>query len=452
MRSTLALTTVVGVALAVATGCSSDSGSSSSESSSAAKVPEIESLPGNTYVQTNFAANKDEYKAQFVFPDLVNAWGLAIRPKGAGGHFWVGAGDTSFEFVGDVTKSPDEALRTLHQDGLKEVTVPNADHDTSDDSIGKTTGVIFNPAPITSDKFVVTDQPVEFEGQQQLLTGSARFIFATDSGTISAWTEQAPGGAIVRHDGPSKEVFNGKEQGMAFLGIAIAPGDGGTLLAADFGEDPQVRQFDKDWKLVPTVGYANPFATGDLIDPADAAKGKKTKPGDPAPFNITTIGERVFVSYATTMEPEDAPGSGKFDAGEEDSLDKDQEIEAKDLPGKGKLAEFDGTGKLVRTFVDKDRLNAPWGVAIAPEGFGPLSGKILVGNFAGAGRIVAFDDATATFVDFVRNDEGKYLEIEGIWALLFGNGESLGDSNALYFTAGPDDEKDGLFGALRIKS
>jgi uncharacterized protein (TIGR03118 family) len=236
---------------------------------------------------------------------------------------------------------------------------------------------------------------------------------------------------------------------MAFFGIALAPGNGETMLASDFGEDPQIRQFDKDWNLVPTQGFANPFATGDAADAADPAKGKKTVPGDLAPFNIVTVGNRVFVMYATTSGLADQ--SGKFDPGEEDSLNIEQEKAAKYLPARGKVAEFDASGNLVRVLGDEDRLNAPWGVAIAPDGFGPLRGKILIANFAGAGRILAFDDGTGEFVDYLRDEDGNPAEIQGIWSLLFGNGESLGDSNALYFTAGPQDEADGLFGALRLK-
>jgi uncharacterized protein (TIGR03118 family) len=397
----------------------------------------------NRYAQVNLAASGADYHARFTDATLVNAWGIAIRPKGAGGHFWVGAGGTSFEYVGDVTKSADPALRPLHQDGLRAVSVPGADSDVSDASIGKTTGVIFNPAPLTSDKFVVTGQPVTVGGVEQKLTGSARFIFATDSGKISGWTEQGAGGQVVRADGPAKEMFDGSEQGMAFFGLALTP-DGNSLLAADFGKDPQIRQFDKNWKPVAAQGFVNPFATGEVID---AAHGKKVKPGDPSPFNITTVGNRVFVAYAVTKPAHDgAPG---FDVAEEDSLDKDQEAAAQDKPAKGKLAEFDATGKLVRVFADGDRLNAPWGVAVAPAGFGPLSGKVLVGNFGGAGRILAYDDKTGEFADFLRGADGKPIAIEGLWGLLFGNGESLGDSDALYFTAGPGEEKHGLFGALR---
>ena len=447
MRSGLALVMSLGLTASLVAACSSGD---SVESTDSAGPQSTQPLPGNRYSQTNLAANNAAYKAQFVFPDMINAWGVAIRPQGAGGHFWVGAGDTSFEFVGDVTDSSDEELRILFQNKLEEVAIPNADDDTSDDSMGKVTGVIFNPAPIESDVFAVRDQPVQVDGAEQMLSGSARFIFATDSGSISAWTEQGdPAEPPVRHNGPAKEVFNGADEGMAFFGIALAPGNGETMLASDFGEDPQIRQFDKDWNLVPTQGFANPFATGDAADAADPAKGKKTVPGDLAPFNIVTEGNRVFVMYATTSGLADQ--SGKFDPGEEDSLNIEQEKAAKYLPARGKVAEFDASGNLVRVLGDEDRLNAPWGVAIAPDGFGPLRGKILIANFAGAGRILAFDDGTGEFVDYLRDEDGNPAEIQGIWSLLFGNGESLGDSNALYFTAGPQDEADGLFGALRLK-
>lgn len=406
-----------------------------------------QSLQGNRYTQGNLVADLPAFQAQMVQEDFANAWGLAIRPSGAGGHFWVGAGGTSYEYVGDVTRSDDPKLKKLHQDFLKEVTVPAADADTSEDSVGKITGVVFNAADIKSDVFVVRNQPVEVDGAEQMLTGSSRFIFATDSGSISAWTELDAAGEVVRRDGPAMEVFNGGDRGMGFFGIAIKPGAGDTLLAADFGEQPQIRQFDKNWRLQATQGFVNPFATGDLIDPADPAQGNRLKPGDPGPFNITTIGDRVFVAYATTQAAEG--DAGAFDAGEENSMSVEAEKAIDGRPDKGKLAEFDASGALVRVFEDEGRLNAPWGTALAPEDFGPLSGALLVGNFGGAGRILAFEPDTGKFIDYLRDEDGQPAAIAGLWALLFGNGESLGDSNALYFTAGPREETEGLFGALR---
>ncbi|WP_179800431.1 MULTISPECIES: hypothetical protein [unclassified Rhodococcus (in: high G+C Gram-positive bacteria)] len=71
-----------------------------------------------------------------------------------------------------------------------------------------------------------------------------------------------------------------------------------------------------------------------------------------------------------------------------------------------------------------------------PDEFGALAGKLLVGNFAGAGHL-AFDDATGEFVDYLRDDAGEPLAVEGLWGLLFGNGESLGDADALYSPLAP---------------
>ncbi|MGW4350814.1 TIGR03118 family protein [Nocardia sp. NPDC004582] len=441
VRKTLLRVSALGAALVVAAACSGTKSDSD----------DVKALDGNHYAQVNIASNKASDKAQFTDPNFINAWGIADRPKGAGGHFWVGAGGYSFQFVGDVTKSPDAKYQKMFQDQLELVTIPGADSipdEDGDEGEGKTTGVVFNPAPITSDIFAVKDQPVSYDGKNEKLTGSARFIFATDSGKISGWTEQAPGGAIVRHDGPAVLEFDGQAQGMNFKGIALDP-SGTKLLAADFGKDPQVRTFDKDWKLVPTTGFANPFATGDAVDPADASKGKKIKVGDPAPFNVATIGDRVFVTYAITGAEGGDPN--KLKAGEEDSLDKDQEQKAGNKAKKGQVAEFDKNGKLVRTIDADGRLNAPWAVVVAPQGFGPLAGKLLIGNFAGAGHILALDDQSGKFVDYLRDADGKPAEIDGLWGLMFGNGESLGDADALYFTAGPNSEKEGLFGSLRLK-
>jgi len=405
----------------------------------------------NRYRQVNLAANDEAYKARFTVPEMVNAWGIAIRPKGAGGHFWVSAGEASYEFVGDVTASGDQKLRELFQDPLKAVTIPGTDTKTDDTSVGKATGVIFNGADINSEKFLVTNQPAQVDGRTVTLGGSARFIFVTDSGRIAAWGERSPDGTVVRVNGPSQEVFNGEPQSMKFFGVALKQDSYDTLWTADFGAQPQIRQFDENWKLVPTQGFANPFATGAPADPADPVKGKLPMPGDPVPFNITTVGDRVFVAYAISKAPDKpVPGGPVFDAGEEDSLNKEQEKATRRHPNKGKLAEFTSTGALVRVFEDDGRLNAPWGVTVAPASFGPLSGKVLVGNFGGAGRIAAFDDTTGKFVDYMRDEEGAPIGVDGIWNILFGNGESLGDADTLYFAAGPADEKEALFGALRM--
>jgi uncharacterized protein (TIGR03118 family) len=155
----------------------------------------------------------------------------------------------------------------------------------------------------------------------------------------------------------------------------------------------------------------------------------------------------VFVTYAKSrINPSDVT---QFFAGEEDSLDADSEKAGGFVPDRGRLVEFDLSGNLVRIYKDEQHLNSPWGVAIAPSSFGAFGGAVLVGNFGGGGYITAFDGSSDNFLGYLRNTDGGFAAIPGLWGLQFGNGVSLGDSDALYFAAGPEDEAAGLFGSLR---
>jgi uncharacterized protein (TIGR03118 family) len=411
--------------------------------------------PRNRFTQTNLVAS-DADSATFApafanaerGAEFIDAWGIAIRPAGAGGHFWVTAGGWSYQFVGDVSASSDSALRSLFQDALTLVRIPGAgvpegeaDVTNTERFTGFATGVVFNGAELTSDKFVVRNQRVTVDGAQQVLEGSARFIFATDSGVISAWTERNPAsGAVVRRNGAAVEVINGSADGHAYFGVAIKPGTWDRLWAADFGTAPQLRAFGPDWQPVGLgTAFANPFI-GTQTAPV---------PGDYVPFNVQVLEvegtSRVFVAYAKSQpDPNDAT---RFYAAEEDAIAAADETLQ---PNRGRVAMFDLDGALVKTFADDKRLNAPWGLAIAPsDGFGPFNGALLVGNFGGKGRIAAFDIERGVFLGFMNTSDGEPVAIEGLWALQFGNGASLGDSHALYFAAGPGDETQGLFGVLR---
>ncbi len=104
-----------------------------------------------------------------------------------------------------------------------------------------------------------------------------------------------------------------------------------------------------------------------------------------------------------------------FDAGEEVAPDPDMEAAADFRPDNGKLAEFDADGDLVRIFDDEGRLKAPWGVALAPEDFGPLSGALLVGNFGGTGRVLAFEPDTGKFIDYLRLEDAGGAGYRASW-------------------------------------
>ena len=108
---------------------------------------------------------------------------------------------------------------------------------------------------------------------------------------------------------------------------------------------------------------------------------------------------------------------------------------------------FSPDGELLQRLDHGKFLNAPWGVTLAPADFGEFSHALLVGNF-GDGTIAAFNPVTGEFLGNFLTPYGSVLAIDGLWALAFGNGGASGPGNTRFFTAGPNDETDGLFGAL----
>ena len=97
--------------------------------------------------------------------------------------------------------------------------------------------------------------------------------------------------------------------------------------------------------------------------------------------------------------------------------------------------------------VSRGPLNAPWGLEVAPASFGKFAGDLLVGNF-GDGRITAIDRRSGHVDGQLRDPRGKPIEIDGLWALLRGTA-TTGGTDAVWFSAGPDDEANGLVGQIR---
>jgi uncharacterized protein (TIGR03118 family) len=262
---------------------------------------------------------------------------------------------------------------------------------------GAPTGIVFNGGP----NFVVSD------GSN---SGPSRFMFATESGTIRGWNPAVP------PPPPSTQSFvvvDRSAVGAIYKGLAIASTPGGDFLyAADF-HNARVDVFDGDFNLVTPPGA--------FVD-------RKLKKGF-APFGIQTIGDRIFVAYA------------KQDAAGED------EVAGKGL---GFVDMFGTDGAFLGRVATRGQLNAPWGLALAPESFGRFGGDLLVGNF-GDGRINAYemeDNGHFEHEGKLRGPNHKAIAIDGLWALSFGNGAAAGPTDTLFFTAGPDEETHGLFGKI----
>jgi uncharacterized protein (TIGR03118 family) len=238
-----------------------------------------------------------------------------------------------------------------------------------------------------------------FNGGSQF--GGDRFLFVSEDGTISGWR-----GAL----GTTAEVLQTGETANVYKGVALATvGTDSYLYAANF-------RAGKIDVLKGTPGAPN--LTGSFTDP--------TLPGGYAPFNIQLIGGKLYVTYALQdgAKHDDMAGAGH-----------------------GYVSVFDTQGNFLMRLASQGPLNSPWGLAIAPSTFGPFANDLLVGNF-GDGTINAWNLTTNQFAGTLNGTNGKPLSIDGLWGLRVGNDGSGGNSQTVYFSAGPNGESNGLFGAL----
>lgn len=237
------------------------------------------------------------------------------------------------------------------------------------------------------------------------------FIVATEDGTIQGWqrgpTDAAPPDAFTVR-------VNSSAASASYKGLAIVPSTPPVLVAADFHNGALV-EFDTAYApIVPDGG-------GAWTHPA--------LPAGYAPFNIAAIGTQVFVAYAVqdAMKMDATPGVGN-----------------------GIVSIFGTDGTFVKDLVGVGgSLNAPWGLAMAPAGWGSIGGSLVVGNF-GDGLIHSFDATSGALTSTLVTPTGSPVVLGGLWALVFGvnNADAGETSTQLYFTAGPNDESDGLFGFL----
>jgi uncharacterized protein (TIGR03118 family) len=230
------------------------------------------------------------------------------------------------------------------------------------------------------------------------------FIFDNLNGTISGWNPGSTGGL-----GSSVIAVNNNGLGDIYTGLALASMNGNSALyAADFKSGGGVDVFNSSFG-----------STGTLMDP--------NAPSGYAPYNVEAIGSSLFVAYS--------------------------QVGSNGLPviqqGDGFIGMYNLSTGVWSTLTSGGALNVPWGMALAPSQFGAFSNDLLIGNF-GNGEINAFNPVTGAFVGTLDGLNGMPLTNDFLWSLYFGNGAKGFSSDTLYFTAGIDNQREGLLGEINV--
>lgn len=385
MRRLIALLTAAGLVASVMAAPPAHAAAEDSEGNAYVITPLVSNLPGG-------AAHQDQV--------LQNAWGIAFSPGGS--PFWVNDNVTgcSTLYTGDGTKLGLQVSIPLPGNVVAPGTCQPVDvNNPPNPTPAAPTGIVWNP----SAAFVVPGT-----------TSGAAFIFATEDGTLSAWS----GGltpfnhAVIAVDNSATPTA---ATGAVYKGLVFGLSAKGGLLYATNFRAGRIDVFGPQ-----PAGTSGPFTAvttdGGFVDPH--------LPAGYAPFGIANIDGDLFVTYALQNDARHDDVSGA---------------------GHGFVDVFDTDGHLLRRFASRGSLDSPWGLTRASFAFGRLSGKILIGNF-GNGRIGAFNN-DGTFAGELDDASGNPLVIDGLWTLALGGGRGS-SSDTLYFAAGPNGETNGLFGTI----
>ena len=341
----------------------------------------------SAFRQINLASDQPG-KAHLTDPDLVNAWGLAASPgtdAAPGSPLWVADNGSDKATLYTGTTPTSVSKASLV------VNVTGA----------APTGQVFNP---DTSAFIVRDK----KGH----SGASVFIFDTENGTIDGWNPAA--GAKGSNPSTVTEVAHNRGAQAVYKGLALAQASNAKpyLYATNF-RSGRIEVYNRAFKRVRLPG-------GHFMDPY--------LPAGYGPFGIAELNGTLYVTFA------------KQDAIRHDDVAG---------PGNGFVDVFTNDGAFVRRLVTRGALDSPWGLALAPAGFGQFSGDLLVGNF-GNGHINVYSPATGAHLGQLRRANGRPIVIDGLWGLQFGNGNAA-KTNQLIFSAGPDGEAHGLLGKIVAK-
>jgi uncharacterized protein (TIGR03118 family) len=324
--------------------------------------------------------------------NLSNPWGLATAP---GLPFWVADNNGNVASLYSGTGKIETSAVT--GSNATAIAIPASAAGVA----ANPTGQVYNG----TGGFLITTS----KGQE-----TALFMFDGEGGTIAAWAQDSGATAVTAYD---DGVDNGTEHAV-YKGLAMGTVGGANFLYATDLHNNKVDVFD--------TTFAKPAAMqGKFVDP--------TIPAGYVPFGITAFNKQLYVTYAMR-----------------DPALHDEVTGA----GMGYVDVFDFSGNFVSRFASAGALNAPWGIAPAPAGFGSFEGDLLIGNF-GDGTINIYTPngtSLATSKGPLTDAAGTTVTIPGLWSLVFGNGDADKPDTTLFYTAGFADQTDGVFGSIAVSS
>ena len=346
---------------------------------------------GEQFADTALVSNKTGVVATTTTIDanLQNPWGVAVAP---GLPFWIADNNSNLSTLYSGTGTVETG--TITGSNSVGIAIPASAAGVPSNP----TGQVYNA---TGGFLIHTVNGME----------SAQFIYDGEGGTIAAWAANSGATAVTAYD---DGIVNGANHAV-YKGLAIGSVNGATFLYATDLHNNKIDVFD--------TNFSKPAAMqGLFVDP--------TIPAGFVPFGIAAVSGQLYVTYA------------KQDSAMHDEVTG---------PGLGYVDVFSMSGEFVTRFASGGTLNAPWGIAVAPSGFGSIAGDVLVGNFGdGTINIYTPSGSVGTFVSQLMVTNGGTLAIPGLWALVFGNGDPDKPLTTLFYTAGFADQTDGVFGSIGV--
>jgi uncharacterized protein (TIGR03118 family) len=243
---------------------------------------------------------------------------------------------------------------------------------------------------------IIFNSSTGFKVTQGTKSGAALFIFDTLDGTISGWSPTVSATKAII-------AVNNSSTGAMYTGLAFGTNSSGAnfLFAADSSFNDRVDIYDSNFSFVKSF-------TDTTIPPGIT------------PYGIQNINGQIFVSFAN---PDGSPG--------------------------GYIDIFDVDGNFVNRFASNGTLSQPWGMAVAPASYAGFSNALLVSNNLPNGTVNGFNLTTGASLGPLLDINRKPIVINQLWGIAFGGGSALnGQPNQLFFTGGPVNYGNGVFGVI----